>query len=293
DFTAIQGRRFASTFGAFFGGGVGDDRCLAGWVGYGFGNGAIGALRRDCAETLDLLDRRISCMLPVSKKMALWFGWTGFVGMGVLAAGIWTVDLLGTAHAQTNPAAAAANYRPLVDKLSAGRATVLSTFAGPDGLTGLVVGPANGAGPKSIAWGIDGENGPVLIPGPVLDSQGKNLSQQAAERHGVIPKPMAGGKLAQAMLAAPGFTVGTKGPLFTVFLDPNCIFCHDFWTKAYPLAKEGKLRFKVVPVGFLKPSSGTGFTRPQKEKEHPCHAVRSCPPPSVTTCLHCRTPRKS
>lgn len=194
-------------------------------------------------------------MLPMSKKMALWFGWTGFVGMGFLAAGIWTVDLLGTAHAQTNPAAAAANYRPLVDKLSAGRATVLSTFAGPDGLTGLVVGPANGAGPKSIAWGIDGENGPVLIPGPVLDSQGKNLSQQAAEQQVVMPKPMAGGKLAQAMLAAPGFMVGTKGPLFTVFLDPNCIFCHDFWNKAYPLAKAGKIRFKVVPVGFLKPSS--------------------------------------
>nr|WP_238819309.1 thioredoxin fold domain-containing protein [Acidithiobacillus caldus] len=89
----------------------------------------------------------------------------------------------------------------------------------------------------------------------MLDAEGQNLSMQAAEQQGVIPKPMAGRKLAQAMLAAPGFTVGTKGPLFTVFLDPNCIFCHDFWNKVYPLAEAGKLRFKVVPVGFLKPSS--------------------------------------
>ncbi|AUW33961.1 thioredoxin fold domain-containing protein [Acidithiobacillus caldus] len=181
--------------------------------------------------------------------------WTaGLAGLVTFALGMWFVNSPETAHADTT-STAVASYTPLVKKLSDGRAAVLSTFAGPDGMTGIVVGPVHGVGPKTIAWGIDGKSGPMLIPGPVLDAQGQNLSMQAAEQHGLMPKPMAAGDLAKAMLSAPGFTVGTKGPLFTLFLDPNCIFCHDFWTKAYPLAEAGKIRFKVVPVGFLKPSS--------------------------------------
>jgi len=145
-----------------------------------------------------------------------------------------------------------AKYASLVKKLSHGSLRLVSTFAGPDGLTGLVAQPVSGQGQKTLAWGLAGQ---LLIPGPVLNAQGQNLSLQAAQAHGLLPKPMAGTKLAQAMLSAPGFTVGTKGPLFAVFLDPNCIFCHKFWGKAYPFAEAGKIRFKVVPVGFLKPTS--------------------------------------
>ncbi len=143
-------------------------------------------------------------------------------------------------------------YSRMVQKLSHGSLRLIDTFNGPDGLTGLVAQPVSGKGTKTLAWGLDGK---LLIAGPVLDAQGQNLSLQAARAHGLLPKPMAGEKLAQAMLNAPGFTVGSKGPLIAVFLDPNCIFCHQFWDEAYPLAEAGKIRIKVVPVGFLKPAS--------------------------------------
>ena len=173
-----------------------------------------------------------------------------------IAAGIWSLDSSSqaVASAVSMPAGgyAAGNYASLVSKLSHGNLHLLHTFPGPDGLTGIVAAPADGKGPKTIAWGI---NGKLLIPGPVLDLQGKNLTLQAAQQQGLLPKPMGAEKLAADMMRAPGFVVGDKGPMFTVFLDPNCIFCHKFWQSAYPLAQAGKLRFKVVPVGFLKPTS--------------------------------------
>ncbi|EGQ61689.1 thiol:disulfide interchange protein DsbG, putative, partial [Acidithiobacillus sp. GGI-221] len=54
---------------------------------------------------------------------------------------------------------------------------------------------------------------------------------------------------------APGFTVGHAGPLMVVFMDPNCIYCHKFWDEAQADIRAGKLRLKVIPVGFLKPTS--------------------------------------
>lgn len=146
----------------------------------------------------------------------------------------------------------ATNYAALVTQLSHGSLKLLNTFPGPDGLTGIMAEPADGNGRKTLAWGL---NGKLLIPGPVLDADGRNLTMQALRAQGLLPKPMATVKLAAAMLQAPGFVVGSKGPLIAVFLDPNCIFCHRFWQDAWPLAESGNLRFKVVPVGFLKPDS--------------------------------------
>jgi thiol:disulfide interchange protein DsbG len=140
----------------------------------------------------------------------------------------------------------------LVNRLSRGHLRLLNTFPGPDGLTGIVAEPAQGAGRKTLAWGLDGK---LLIPGPVLDSAGQNLTRAAMQSHGLLPKPMPADQLAKAMLRASGFVWGHKGPLVAAFLDPNCIFCHKFWVEAQPLVNAGKLRVKVVPVGFLKPTS--------------------------------------
>ncbi len=170
--------------------------------------------------------------------------------LGVLGS-LFLVGALSASYASA-ATPAASPYAAMVESLSHGNMRLLKTFPGPDGLTGLVVGPAKGHGAKTIVWGV-GEK--ALIPGPVLNAQGQNLTLLALRSQHLLPEPMATGKLAEAMMQAPGFTVGTKGPLFAVFLDPNCIFCHQFWDKAYPLAQEGKFRFKVVPVGFLKSSS--------------------------------------
>jgi thiol:disulfide interchange protein DsbG len=140
----------------------------------------------------------------------------------------------------------------LVNRLNHGQLRLLNTFPGPDGLTGIVAEPTNGEGKKTLAWGLYGK---LLIPGPVLDASGQNLTQVAMQSHGLAPKPMPPDQLAKGMLQAPGFIWGHKGPLVAAFLDPNCIFCHEFWEEAKPLVDAGKLRVKVVPVGFLKPTS--------------------------------------
>jgi thiol:disulfide interchange protein DsbG len=180
----------------------------------------------------------------------------------ILAGTVATVVAFGAISAQgsqtdgaTSVAAAtasSANYAALVNRLSRGHLRLLNTFPGPDGLTGIVAEPAQGAGRKTLAWGLDGK---LLIPGPVLNSAGQNLTQAAMQSHGLVPKPMPANLLAKGMLQAPGFLWGHKGPLVTAFLDPNCIFCHEFWEEAQPLVDAGKLRVKVVPVGFLKPTS--------------------------------------
>ncbi len=189
----------------------------------------------------------------ISRKVAQWTTLSALGGFFVLGA-ISLTSSFASAMAQTASPTHASNgsYATLVQKLSHGEVRLLNTFPGPDGLTGLVVEPSYGPGHKDIAWGLDGK---ALIPGPVLNAQGQNLTLLAMQAQHLVPKPLASGVLAKRMLEAPGFTVGTKGPLFTVFLDPNCIFCHRFWDDAYPLAESGKIRFKVVPVGFLKPSS--------------------------------------
>lgn len=153
---------------------------------------------------------------------------------------------------QTAQALTLSPYSSMVSRLSAGHEKVLQSFPGPDGLTGLITGPVTGVGPKSIVWGLRGED---LVLGTVVSAQGKNLNLQAARTYHLLPKPMKSTTLALRMLSAPGFTVGKKGPLVAAFLDPNCIFCHLFWDQAMPLVQKGEFRLKVVPVGFLKPSS--------------------------------------
>ncbi|MHB1735222.1 MAG: hypothetical protein ACYCQM_01455 [Acidithiobacillus sp.] len=55
-----------------------------------------------------------------------------------------------------------------------------------------------------------------------------------------------------------GFVWGHGKPQFTVFIDPNCVFCHQFYKDAVPLVESGKLTVRVVPVAILEQTS---FTR--------------------------------
>lgn len=63
----------------------------------------------------------------------------------------------------------------------------------------------------------------------------------------------------EAMMAAKGYAsfVQGSGPVkLTVFVDPNCIYCHLFW-KHLTTAKDWQDHYTIrwVPVAFLKPSS--------------------------------------
>lgn len=131
-----------------------------------------------------------------------------------------------------------------------GKVTVLQTRPGPPGMTAALVSVGSH---KAIVWILD--NGRAVAGGNVWDSQGHNLTRQMAVRMGLMPRPLAPAKLAAAVAQHDTFTIGKSGPELTVFLDPNCIFCHKLYQEAAPLVAQGKLRLRVVMVGFLKPTS--------------------------------------
>ena len=59
----------------------------------------------------------------------------------------------------------------------------------------------------------------------------------------------------QNVVALHSFRAGSAGPLITVFLDPNCYYCHKFYRQALPYLRHGRLRLRIIPVAILKGSS--------------------------------------
>ena len=128
--------------------------------------------------------------------------------------------------------------------------TIVHTQSGPDGLTAALISVE---GRKGIVWIVGKDD--AVIPGAVVHAKGQNLSQEMAMRMGLVPKPMIPAAIAADVKHEDTFLVGHKGPELTVFMDPNCFYCHKFYEHALPLVHAGKLHLRVVLVGFLKPTS--------------------------------------
>ncbi len=139
----------------------------------------------------------------------------------------------------------------LISEVTHGSVHAVSTFPGPAANIVGVIGQDQ-AGKKLMAWVVDGR---YLATGPLFAMDGDNLTLDAASSHGLVAKPMRPEELGRAAMAAKGFTMGRAGPLVVAFEDPNCIYCHKLSQEAEPLLAAGKLRLRVVPVGFLKPDS--------------------------------------
>lgn len=127
---------------------------------------------------------------------------------------------------------------------------VLSTFSGPAGLTGLVI--TNGAGGKQIAWLTVDRS--VLIPGPIYNTTGADLTRAAMYAQGVYEQPARAIEQA-ALPASRAIMVGRRGPRLTFFFDPNCIYCHALYGELQAPIAAGKLRVRYVLVGVVKPTS--------------------------------------
>lgn len=139
----------------------------------------------------------------------------------------------------------------LVQSSSHGKMHLVKIFTGPaQNIVGVIAKAPTGQ--KMLAWMIDGK---YMAIGALISADGKNLSVLNAEKAGLLQKPLAAKAVAKQAIHATGFTVGHAGPLMVVFMDPNCIYCHDFWNEAQGDIRAGKLRLKVIPVGFLKPTS--------------------------------------
>ena len=139
--------------------------------------------------------------------------------------------------------------KALVAGASKGAVQAEKTFDGPSGVVGVVI--SQNGNNKNIVW--MSADGKALFPQAVSDT-GANLNDEAMTAQGLRAKPE--DLLTRA--AAPGtrsILQGKSGPIATVFMDPNCVFCHKLFVDVQPLVKAGKLRVRYVMVGFLKESS--------------------------------------
>lgn len=137
--------------------------------------------------------------------------------------------------------------KALVAGASHGSAQVVSVFPGKDGMTGAVTQTPGHA--KEIIWISPG--GSLLFPGPAITIDGQNLSTSAlTDQHVYITSSELADKVQSR-----GFVVGTKGPILTAFMDPNCSWCHELYKNIMPRVKKGELRIRFIMVGILKPSS--------------------------------------
>ena len=137
----------------------------------------------------------------------------------------------------------------LVKGSSQGAMKADSVFDGPDGLRGIVVSPVAEGGGKQIVWAS--KNLEVLLPTNALDKEGKSLNEKFLVDQKVYLSTAELGD----QLKDKGFIVGKSGPLITVFMDPNCIYCNKLYKDLKKELDAGNVRARFIMVGFLKPSS--------------------------------------
>ncbi|NIY46488.1 thiol:disulfide interchange protein DsbG [Cedecea colo] len=92
------------------------------------------------------------------------------------------------------------------------------------------------------------------IMGNLVDAAGKNLSDEQVEKW--VYAPMAKEmwqKLEKNHWIAAGKADAPH--IVYVFADPYCPYCTQFWQKAQPWLKSGKVQLRVLMVGMLRPDS--------------------------------------
>lgn len=168
------------------------------------------------------------------------------------------------------------NVLSIVKKASDGKLVVNKAFAGPyPDMTGVEASSVTGKGGHLFLWIITPPalKSPIIFTGNTYDITGANLTKQYLLKEGLIT-PSAAENAAQNNVPAnsavdspasalqhtwddpASFVIGNKGPEIAVIIDPNCFFCHKFLTQTvFPMVKEGKLRARIIPAGFLHPSS--------------------------------------
>ncbi len=118
-------------------------------------------------------------------------------------------------------------------------------FRAAGGLRGYVlqVGAA-----RSIAFGLD--HGRYLLLGRLLDTSGHDLTKRYAARY------LLAGGVWHALAKATWIVRGPRHPRAVVyaFVDPNCSYCHVFWTEAHALYARG-LQVRYLLVAVIRPSS--------------------------------------
>lgn len=149
---------------------------------------------------------------------------------------------------------------------------VKDIFSAPDGSTGVVIEAPEGT---FVGWMIDGID--AVWVGAKFDPQGINQTQQEMIARGYAQptntpanaqaapatgqgmasatSPMTSQGLLKAAMQSPGFTEGTAGPVWTVYIDGNCGFCTHLWRNLRNPIAAGQIRVRWAPVAVIAPTS--------------------------------------
>lgn len=137
----------------------------------------------------------------------------------------------------------------LINNASKGRAVFVKAYNGPTKNIIAVLLKNTTSGNEGLVWVI---NNNYLIFGVLIDSEGKNLTSEYIKKYKIGPQKLTTQETVAAAKKAYGFIDGVGGPLIYEFVDPNCIYCYKIYTAEQPLIAAGKIRIKIIPVGFLK-----------------------------------------
>lgn len=162
-------------------------------------------------------------------------------------ASVWTLSLALFASA---PLLAADKTLPApIDALVKQGFELKGEFKGPDSLAGYVM-QFQGQG-TTVFLTPDKQH---AIMGNLVDASGKNLSDEQVEK--MVYAPMAKEmwqKLEKHRWIAAGKADAPN--IVYAFADPYCPYCTQFWQKAQPWLKSGKVQLRVLMVGMLRPDS--------------------------------------
>lgn len=136
------------------------------------------------------------------------------------------------------------DWAQTVSALTQGQGQLDRIFDGPEGMTGIIIGPAPGAvdDGKVLAWGTPSG---LLLVGNVYDRNGRNLSEvvrqdrpewfQAQASAGVAPAAYPGGDKvwdeAETFLPTGRAVSQGQGMRVYVFTEATCGYCQRFYTE--------------------------------------------------------------
>lgn len=163
------------------------------------------------------------------------------------------------------PLADAQTLQNMLSMASENTATLVQSWPGPGGLTGVIYRDVNGK--EGVAW-VNTQNRWIMI-GTLLGENGKNYNTTsdfalAAQTHtsttpvaataSAVPVAAAS-PLQSLMTGGTGFMEGSAGPEVTVFIDPNSAVGNDLYKDLALKMRTGHLRVRYVPVAQKNESS--------------------------------------
>lgn len=162
--------------------------------------------------------------------------------------------LASTAMAVTNSFAATTaspEELALIKNIGHDQLSVLSTFAGPGNLDGVVLQPAGGAQP--IIMYLD-KKGQYAMYGTLIGKDGSNLTEKDTD---LYIKKYTALKIADNLAETTPFKEGRDDAAYkiTVLADPNCSACHYAYDAMKPYIDKGELQVAWIMVYFVRPDS--------------------------------------